>query len=61
MSDYNNKRKYKKKRAKELIRKKRQARRSKAIKEENREKKVIEKIQWQNRSRISPITNDEED
>jgi Skp family chaperone for outer membrane proteins len=61
MSDYNNKRRYKKKQAKELNRKKRQARRSKATKEENREKKVIEKIQWQNRSRIAPIRNDEED
>ena len=59
MSDYNNKRKYKKKRAKELIRKNRQARRSEATKAENREKKVIEKIQWQNRSRLSPIKKED--
>ena len=59
MSDYSNKRKYKKKRAKELARKKKQARRSKATKTENREKKVIEKIQWQNRSRLSPIRKED--
>ena len=61
MTDYSDKKRYRKKKAKELIRKKRQARRSKATKEENREKKVIEKIQWQNRSRIAPIRNDKED
>lgn len=61
MTDYSDKKRYRKKKAKELIRKKRQARRSKLTKEENREKKVIEKIQWQNRSRIAPIRNDEED
>ena len=55
MSNYNNKKKHKKKIAKELIRKKRQARRSVAIKTKNREKKTIERIQWQNRSRITPI------
>ena len=60
MSDYSNKRKYKKKRAKELIRKKRQARRSEATKTKNQEKKVIEKIQWQNRSRITPIKKQED-
>tara|TARA_B100000519_G_scaffold182330_1_gene175225 strand:+ start:85 stop:270 length:186 start_codon:yes stop_codon:yes gene_type:complete len=54
MSDYSNKRKYKKKKAKEQARKKKQARRSIAIKSENRQKKAIEKIKWQNRSRITP-------
>ena len=61
MSNYTNKRKYRKKKAKEEARKKKQARRSKAMKSENRQKKTIEKIQWKNRSRIAPVRNKEED
>ena len=59
MSNYQNKKKYRKKKAKEEARKKKQARRSRAIKAENREKKAIEKIQWQNRSRVTPLRKQE--
>ena len=55
MSDYNNKKKYKKQKAKDRARKAKQARRSRAVKEENRVKKAIEKIKWQSRTRIKPL------
>lgn len=61
MTNYNNKRKYKKQKAKEKARKAKQARRSKAIKAENRDKKAIEFIQWKNRSRISPYKKPKEE
>jgi|TARA_B100000530_G_C15709894_1_gene389510 hypothetical protein len=60
MSNYQNKKKYKKKKAKEEARKKKQARRSLAVKAENRQKKLIEKIQWKNRSRITPTKKPQE-
>ena len=55
MSDYNNKKKYKKKKTKERIREARAKRRGNVEKEKNREEKMINKIQWQNRSRIRPL------
>ena len=55
MSDYNNKKKYKRKKAKERARKAKQAKRSIATKTENRLEKEIEKIKWQNRSRTTPF------
>jgi hypothetical protein len=55
MSDYQNKKKYKRKKAKEKARKAKQAKRSIEAKAENRLEKVIEKIKWQNRSRITPF------
>tara|TARA_Y100000034_G_C6560669_1_gene242615 strand:+ start:182 stop:385 length:204 start_codon:yes stop_codon:yes gene_type:complete len=55
MSDYNNKKKYKKKKAKERARKAKQAKRSIATKAENRLEKQIEKIKWENRSRLTPL------
>ena len=58
MTDYTNKKKYRKKKAKEEARKKKQARRSRAIKQENRDEKILEKIKWQSRNRITPIRND---
>ena len=61
MTNYNNKRKYKKQKAKERARKAKQARRSKAIKAENRDKKAIELIQWKNRSRIAPYKKPKEE
>ena len=59
MSNYNNKKKHKKKFAKEKARKAKQARRSRVIKAENRQKKTIELIQWKNRSRLRPIRKEE--
>jgi len=55
MSNYQNKKKYKKQKAKERARKAKQAKRSIATKAENRLEKEIEKIKWQNRSRITPL------
>ena len=60
MTNYTNKKKYRKKKAKEEARKKKQATRSRALKAENREKKAIEKIQWQNRARVTPIKKQED-
>ena len=60
MTNYTNKKKYRKKKAKEEARKKKQARRSRALKAENSEKKAIEKIQWQNRARVTPIKKQED-
>ena len=55
MSDYSNKRKYKKKKDRERVGKARAKKRGDAEKAKNREKKVIDKIRWQNRSRITPL------
>jgi len=55
MSNYQNKKKYKKQKAKERAKKVKARRKSDAIKAENRAEKAIEKIQWQNRSRITPL------
>tara|TARA_Y100000310_G_C20213762_1_gene592569 strand:- start:318 stop:506 length:189 start_codon:yes stop_codon:yes gene_type:complete len=55
MSDYSNKRKYKKKKARERVGKARAKKRGDIEKAKNREKKVIDKIRWQNRSRITPL------
>ena len=55
MSDYHNKKKYKKKKEKERARKAKAKKKGAAIREENREEKFIERIQWQNRSRITPL------
>ena len=55
MSNYQNKKKYKKQKAKERARKAKQAKRSIATKAENRLEKEIEKIKWQNRSRMTPL------
>jgi len=55
MSSYHNKKKYKKKKAKERLGKARAKRRGDAEKAKNREEKAIERIKWQNRSRITPL------
>ena len=55
MSDYQNKKKYKMKKAKERAKKVKTKRKSDAVKAENRAEKEIEKIRWQNRSRITPF------
>jgi len=51
------KKKQKKKKERDIKMKKRRA----AIKEEHREEKAIEKIRWQNRSRITPIRKEMEE
>ena len=56
MSNYTNKRKYRKKKAKEEARKKKQARRSKAIKSENRQKKIQNEV-WTKADRINRALN----
>jgi len=55
MSDYSNKRKYKKKKARERAGKARAKKRGDAEKAKHREEKAIDKIKWQNRSRITPL------
>ena len=55
MSDYHNKKKYKKKKAKERLGKARAKRRGDAEKAKNREEKAIERIKWQARSRMTPL------
>jgi len=55
MSNYQNKKKYKKQKAKERAKKAKARRKSDAIKAENRAEKAIEKIRWQNRSRMTPL------
>jgi len=55
MSNYHNKKKYKKKKAREKTGKARAKRRGDAEKAKHREEKAIEKIRWQNRSRITPL------
>jgi len=55
MSDYSNKRKYKKKKARERAGKARAKKRGDAEKAKHREEKAIDKIRWQNRSRITPL------
>jgi len=61
VTNYNNKKKHKKKLAKENKRKLRQSRRSKATKEENRLEKTIELIKWQNRSKLKPFRKPKEE
>ena len=51
------KKKEKKKKERDIKMKKRRA----AIKEKHREEKAIEKIRWQNRSRITPFRKPEEE
>ena len=55
MSDYKNKKKYKKKKTRERVGKARAKRRGDAERAKNREEKAIEKIKWKNRSRITPL------
>ena len=55
MSDYQNKKKYKRKKAKERVKRGRAKRKSDSVKAENRHEKVIDKIRWQNRSRMTPF------
>ena len=55
MSDYQNKKKYKRKKAKERAKKVKAKRKSDSVKAENRHEKVIDKIRWQNRSRMTPL------
>jgi len=55
MSNYQNKKRYKKQKARERAAKAKAKKRGDAIKAENRQEKVIEKIKWQNRSRITPL------
>ena len=55
MSNYQNKKKYKKQKARERAGKARAKKRGDAVKAENRQEKVIEKIRWQNRSRLTPL------
>ena len=55
MSDYQNKKKYKRKKAKERAKRVKAKRKSDSVKAENRAEKEIEKIRWQNRSRITPF------
>ena len=57
MSDYHNKKKYKKKKARERAGKAIAKKRGDIEKTKNREEKAIEKIRWQNRSRIRPLRN----
>jgi len=61
MSDYNYKKKYRKKKAKERIREARAKRRGNAEKEKHRQEKMINRIQWQNRSRIRPLRKETEE
>lgn len=61
MSQYQNKRKYKKQKAKERARKLKAKRRGIAIKAENREQKAIEKLKWLHREKIKPIKKEKED
>ena len=58
MTNINSNKKLKKKKSKEKARKAKQARRSRATKQENRDEKVLEKIKWQSRNRITPIRKD---
>ena len=55
MSDYHNKRKFKKKKDRERAAKARAKKRGDAEKAKHRQEKVIEKIKWQNRSRMTPF------
>ena len=55
MSDYHNKRKFKKKKDRERAAKARAKKRGDAEKAKHRQEKVIEKIRWQNRSRMTPL------
>ena len=55
MSDYQNKKKYKRKKAKERAKRVRAKKKSDSVKAENRHEKVIDKIRWQNRSRMTPF------
>ncbi len=55
MSNYQNKKKYKKQKARERAAKTRAKQRGDAIKAENRHEKVIDKIRWQNRPRMTPL------
>jgi|TARA_R110000765_G_scaffold207583_1_gene312659 hypothetical protein len=55
MSDYNNKKKYRKQKARDRAAKARARKRGDAEKAKNREEKTIERIKWQVRPRISPI------
>jgi|TARA_R110000744_G_scaffold274775_2_gene387813 hypothetical protein len=61
VSNYNNKKKNKKKLAKEKARKAKQAGRSRFIKEEHRLEKTIELIKWQNRSKLKPFRKPKEE
>jgi len=58
--NYNNKKKYKKQKAKDRARKTKQARRSRAIKRANREEKEIEKLRWIHRDKIKPTRKTDE-
>ena len=55
MSNYQNKKKYKKQKARDKAAKARARRRGDSEKAKNREEKVIKKIRWQARSRMTPL------
>tara|TARA_R110002051_G_scaffold195008_1_gene263257 strand:- start:144 stop:332 length:189 start_codon:yes stop_codon:yes gene_type:complete len=55
MSNYQNKKKYKKQKARDKAAKARAKKRGDAEKEKNRDEKIIERIKWKNRSRITPL------
>ena len=55
MSNYQNKKKYKKQKARDRAAKARAKKRGDAERAKNRDEKVIEKIKWKNRSRITPL------
>ena len=61
MSNYQNKKKYKKQKAKDRARKAKAKKRGDAIKAENRGTKEIERIKWKNRVRYDPIRKVKDD
>jgi hypothetical protein len=61
MSNYQNKKKYKKQKSKDRARKVKAKKRGDIIKAENRETKEIEKIKWKNRERSKPLTKVKDD
>ena len=61
MSNYQNKKRYKKQKAKDRARKVKAKKRGDIIKAENRETKKIEKIKWKNRERFKPLRKVKDD
>ena len=60
MSNYSDKKKYKKRIANENKRKRRQLRRSRAAKASRKSDEDIERIKWKYREKITPIRNPKE-
>lgn len=60
MSNYNNKKKYKKRIANEKKRQRRQLRRSKAIKASRKSDEEIERLKWQYREKLTPVRKPKE-